>query len=184
LKRWSFGRPLPVTTALCLSPASASPPKQPRPSPLDNLANWPRLRMTILETLRLYPPVPHLVLESVVGSAYHPMGSRGMGEMGSMEMPAPDNTLPMITGYGQFGPIEMGGMFTVVKVREDIVANDYNDPGWYQHPQGAVAYEWQGDAPAESQPAPANIKVPGRQDKARDIELKAVKPDANRGHEH
>ena len=32
LKRSSFGRPLPVTTALCLSPASASPPKQPRPS--------------------------------------------------------------------------------------------------------------------------------------------------------
>src|SRR5215470_13746236 len=32
LKRSSFGRPLPVTTAWCLGPASASPPKQPRPS--------------------------------------------------------------------------------------------------------------------------------------------------------
>ncbi len=120
----------------------------------------------------------------VVGSGYHPMGSRGMGEMGSMEMPAPDNTLPMMTGYGQFGPIEMGGMFTVVKVREGLAANDYNDPGWYQHPQGAVAYEWQGDAPAASQPAPANAKVPARQGKARDIELKAIKPDTNRAHQH
>jgi manganese oxidase len=120
----------------------------------------------------------------VVGSGYHPMGSRGMGEMGSMEMPAPDNTLPMMTGYGQFGPIEMGGMFTVVKVREGLAANDYNDPGWYQHPPGAVAYEWQGDASAASQPAPANTKVPARQDKARDIELKAIKPDTNGAHQH
>jgi cytochrome P450 len=30
---------------------------------LDDLANWPRSRMTLLETLRLYPPVPHLVRE-------------------------------------------------------------------------------------------------------------------------
>ena len=37
-----------------------------------------------------------------------------------MEMPMPDNTLPMMTGFGQFGPIEMGGMFTVVKVREGL----------------------------------------------------------------
>ena len=59
-----------------------------------------------------------------------------MAEMGAMEMPAPDNTLPMMTGFGQFGPIEMGGMFTVVKVREGLAANDYNDPGWYQHPPG------------------------------------------------
>jgi hypothetical protein len=29
----------------------------------------------------------------------------------------PGNTLPMMTGFGQFGPLEMGGMFTVVKVR-------------------------------------------------------------------
>ena len=29
-----------------------------RVSSPDDLANWPRLRMTLLETLRLYPPVP------------------------------------------------------------------------------------------------------------------------------
>ena len=59
------------------------------------------------------------------------MGSAGMAEMGEMEMPLPDNTLPMMTGFGQFGPMEMGGMFTVVKVREGLAADDYRDPGWY-----------------------------------------------------
>jgi hypothetical protein len=48
---------------------------------------------------------------------YMAMGSTG-GAMGEMEMPLPDNTLPMMTGTGPFGPLEMGGMFTVVKVRE------------------------------------------------------------------
>ena len=63
---------------------------------------------------------------------YMPMGSAGMAEMGAMEMPLPDNTLPMMTGFGQFGPLEMGGMFTVVKVREDLAAGDYKDPGSVQ----------------------------------------------------
>jgi hypothetical protein len=78
---------------------------------------------------------------------YMPMGSAGMAEMGSMEMPMPDNTLPMMTGFGQFGPIEMGGMFSVVKVREGLARDDYKDPGWYQHPSGTVAYEVKGPAP-------------------------------------
>ena len=52
-----------------------------------------------------------------------------------------DNTLPMMTGFGQFGPIEMGGMFTVVKIREGLGRDDYSDPGAYQHPPGALAYE-------------------------------------------
>jgi hypothetical protein len=68
------------------------------------------------------------------------MGSTGMS-MGSMEMPAPENTLPMMTGTGQFGPIEMGGMFTVMKVREGLARDDYGDPGPYKFPQGSVAYE-------------------------------------------
>src|SRR5262249_13442662 len=68
------------------------------------------------------------------------MGQAGMA-MGNMEMPAPDNTLPMMTGTGQFGPIEMGGMFTVMKIREDMARDDYRDPGPYQFPQGTVAYE-------------------------------------------
>jgi hypothetical protein len=68
------------------------------------------------------------------------MGSTGMA-MGEMEMPLPDNTLPMMTGSGQFGPIEMGGMFTVMKIREGMGRDDYSDPGPYKFPKGTVAYE-------------------------------------------
>jgi len=74
---------------------------------------------------------------------YMVMGDKG-GAMGEMEMPLPDNTLPMMTGSGPFGGIEMGGMFTTVKVRKGIASNDYKDPGWYQHPAGSLAYEWRG----------------------------------------
>lgn len=71
---------------------------------------------------------------------YHPMGQRGMAEMAEMEMPIPQNTLKMIGGPGPFGTIDLGGMFTVMKVREDLAPNDYKDPGWYKHPEGTVAH--------------------------------------------
>jgi hypothetical protein len=58
-----------------------------------------------------------------------------MGTM--MDMGRPANTLPMMTGDGPFGPIEMGGMFTVLKVRAGLTS--YADPGWYKHPDGTVA---------------------------------------------
>jgi len=32
-------------------------------------------------------------------------------------------------------------MFTVVKVRKDVAPGDYTDPGWFEHPEGTVAYE-------------------------------------------
>jgi FtsP/CotA-like multicopper oxidase with cupredoxin domain len=79
---------------------------------------------------------------------YMVMGERGMAEMGDMEMPLPDNTLPMMTGRGPFGPLEMGGMFTVVKIREGLARSDYKDPGWYEQPKGSAAYEWDGILPA------------------------------------
>ena len=78
---------------------------------------------------------------------YMPMGTAGMADMGVMAMELPDNTAPMMTGWGQHGPIEMGGMFSVVKVREGIAPNDYSDPGWYQNPPGTEAQEWTGDLP-------------------------------------
>ena len=86
---------------------------------------------------------------------YMVMGDKGMADMGSMEMPLPDNTLPMMTGTGPFGPVEMGGMFSVVKVRDNVKRGDYKDPGWYPHPQGTVAYEYTGAAPQQPQRAPA-----------------------------
>jgi manganese oxidase len=70
---------------------------------------------------------------------YMAMGETGMGDMQDMAsyMPGPKNTLPMMMGKGPFGNIEMGGMFTVLKVRDDIT--NYNDPGWYKHPKGTIA---------------------------------------------
>ena len=84
---------------------------------------------------------------------YMVMGDTG-GSMGEMEMPLPDNTLPMMTGTGPYGPIEMGGMFTTVKIRDGLAREDYKDPGWYKHPDGTVAYEWAGAMPA-SESAPS-----------------------------
>jgi len=86
---------------------------------------------------------------------YMVMGERGMAEMGEMEMPLPENTLPMMTGQGPFGALEMGGMFTVLKVRDDLARGDFRDPGWYAHPPGTVAREWTGELPpAPRAPAP------------------------------
>jgi hypothetical protein len=68
---------------------------------------------------------------------YMAMGEKGMGDM--MDMGRPKNTLPMMTGTGPFGPIEMGGMFSVLKVRAGI--KTYDDPGWYQAPPSTIAHK-------------------------------------------
>ena len=65
------------------------------------------------------------------------MGQHGMGEMGDMHMDVPKNSIPMLMGKGQFGTIDMGGMFTIVKVRDKI--SGYDDPGDYVFPKGSVA---------------------------------------------
>lgn len=71
---------------------------------------------------------------------YMVMGDRGMAEMASMQMELPENTLPMMTGEGPHGPIGMGGMFTMLKVRAEQPQGDYSDPGWYSPPSGTMAY--------------------------------------------
>jgi len=86
---------------------------------------------------------------------YMVMGDKGMADMGAMEMPLPDNTLPMMAGQGPFGPAEMGGMFTLLKVRAGQKAGDYRDPGWFRHPAGTVAREVPDD---RAPPAP---RAPG-----------------------
>ena len=74
---------------------------------------------------------------------YMAMGQHGMSEhqehTDSGHMKGPENTLAMMAGKGPFGNIEMGGMFTVVKVRDDIAPGDFSDPGWYANPPGTVA---------------------------------------------
>jgi hypothetical protein len=68
---------------------------------------------------------------------YMTMGERGMGEMHEMELPR--NSISMRGGKGPFGTIDMGGMFTIVKVRDKVTGEA--DPGWYSHPKGTVAAE-------------------------------------------
>ncbi|WP_428311918.1 multicopper oxidase family protein [Hydrocarboniphaga sp.] len=69
------------------------------------------------------------------------MGKNGMSEHArhGAHMQGPDNTLPMMTGRGPYGPLEMGGMFTVLKVREGLAAGDFRDPGPYAMPAGKIA---------------------------------------------
>jgi len=59
----------------------------------------------------------------------------------------------------------MGGMFTVMKIREGLSRDDYRDPGPYQHPPGTVAYEV--EAPAVE---------PQRQQRPAATDKKAAKP--------
>jgi FtsP/CotA-like multicopper oxidase with cupredoxin domain len=82
---------------------------------------------------------------------YMDMSGEG-GTMGDMSMPMklPENTLSMTGGAGPYGDIEMGGMFTVMKIRDDIAHGDYRDPGWYDAPKGSVAYLWEGEGPPVS----------------------------------
>ena len=68
---------------------------------------------------------------------YMTMGTTGMGNMGEMKMPIPANSLPMRGAPGPFGYIDMGGMFTVLKVRDNPEAPEAQ--GWYQYPAGSVA---------------------------------------------
>lgn len=65
---------------------------------------------------------------------YMAMGETGMAEhqvhtdMG--HMPGPENTLPMMMGEGRYGKLEMGGMFSMIRVRDQLgsVADLYEAP--------------------------------------------------------
>jgi hypothetical protein len=45
----------------------------------------------------------------------------------------------MMAGKAKYGDVEMGGMFTVLKVRDGIAT--YDDPGWYDAPEGTRAWK-------------------------------------------
>ena len=116
---------------------------------------------------------------------YMVMAERGMADMSEMEMPIPDNAARMMGGEGPFGSVEMGGMFSVVKVRRDQPRGDYKDPGWYKHPPGTNAFEWTG-----AMPEPARFLSEGGQSmppagpaKSRpDVEVQIRKPTGHSGH--
>jgi hypothetical protein len=71
----------------------------------------------------------------------------------------------------------MGGMFSVMKVREGLARDDYKDPGPYRNPPGTVAYEFKGAVPEA--PSRKGAAVP-QQD---EIEVTVVKPrNGHNGH--
>ncbi|MBX5484022.1 MAG: copper oxidase [Myxococcaceae bacterium] len=70
---------------------------------------------------------------------YMTMGQTGMGEMSEMGMAVPTNSIPMLGGRGKYDVITMGGMFSVLKVRDHLAS--YADPGWYDAPAGTTAVE-------------------------------------------
>jgi len=115
---------------------------------------------------------------------YMVMGERGMADMAEMEMPLPDNTIPMMTGAGPFGSVEMGGMFSVLKVRADQKPGDYGDPGWYRHPQGTVATEWTGPlADATRARSAGGQSMPLATKPGPSIEVQVRKPGGHGGHD-
>jgi len=71
------------------------------------------------------------------------MGKDGMGEMTTMRMAQPNPSIAMLGGKGPHGMIDMGGMFTLVKIRDRLTGD--GDPGWYASPPAEVALEATGD---------------------------------------
>jgi FtsP/CotA-like multicopper oxidase with cupredoxin domain len=69
---------------------------------------------------------------STLVPGYMPMGQGGYGER--MSMGGPANSISMLGGEGPYGPLEMGGMFTIIKVREGSAF-----AGWYDAPSGTRA---------------------------------------------
>lgn len=68
---------------------------------------------------------------------YMSMGQTGMHAMQEMGMTFPKGSIPMLGAKLQFGWTEMGGMTTVVKIRDQ--AAGYADPGPYAFPKGTVS---------------------------------------------
>ena len=67
------------------------------------------------------------------------MGEAGMGDMGKHvhHMPTPENAIPMVGLEGPYGYVSMGGMFTLLKVR-DKKTNKETKSQWYNPPKGTM----------------------------------------------
>jgi len=76
---------------------------------------------------------------------YMTMGQTGMADMGDMGMWIPPNSVPMVGSPGPYGYITMGGMFTNLKIREDLgdldpaKGTDFTYGGWFKNPPGTQA---------------------------------------------
>jgi hypothetical protein len=110
------------------------------------------------------PNVPHMLgvnqdgveekIQKLV-PGYMAMGETGMGahEEHAKHMQGPPNTLPMMGGDGPFGGVGMGGMFTILKVRDDFESVEEAMKSWYPNPPGTVASSIYPDGP------PAQVKA-------------------------
>ena len=112
---------------------------------------------------------------------YMVMGERGMADMTEMSMPLPDNTVPMMTGDGPYGSVEMGGMFSMLKVRQDLAPGDYGDPGWFEHQDGQQAYEFKGDLPDISKAPLADNDDGQAADRSTVPQFRAIRPRDRKG---
>jgi FtsP/CotA-like multicopper oxidase with cupredoxin domain len=113
----------------------------------DNPGDWPlHCHMTHHVMNQMGHETPNLIGADMRGvdaklgrvvPGYMTMGQAGMAEMSTMQMPQPKNSISMVGGKGPHGIIDMGGMFTILKVRDKLTG----DPGWYNAPKGTVASE-------------------------------------------
>jgi FtsP/CotA-like multicopper oxidase with cupredoxin domain len=111
----------------------------------DNPGDWPmHCHMTHHTMNQMGHDVPNVlgIKTQGLGKQVKPMlpGFMAMAENGmddAMQMQQLPNSVSMTGGKGQFGPIDMGGMFTVVKVRKQL--SGYDDPGDYAFPPGTLA---------------------------------------------
>ena len=110
----------------------------------DNPGDWAfHCHMTHHVMTQMGHGIPNLVgvdpsifdehLERVVPE-YAEMGAQAHGEEDDS---VPKNSLAMIGGSGPFGYVTMSGMYTLLKVRDELTPGV--DPGWYAHPEGTVA---------------------------------------------
>ena len=109
------------------------------------------------------------------------MGEQGMADMGSMEMPLPDNTLPMMTGPVPSARWRWAACSAWLKVRRDQPPGDYRDPGWFEQPPGTQAFEWTG---AMTEAPDAHRDISGRRaHRSRPpMEVSVRKPTGRSGH--
>ena len=66
-------------------------------------------------------------------------GMAGMTDMSAMDMPVPKNSIPMLGANAKHGYVDMGGMLTIIKVRDPLTETSARE--WYVNPPGTLALE-------------------------------------------
>jgi manganese oxidase len=91
-------------------------------------------------------------------------------------MAMPKNTISMKGMTGPFGEISMGGLVTMLKVRNQLESYD-KDPGWYKHPSGTVALRATDDELRRD-----GISVGDSSTRESQRSNEAIKPNGHAGH--